>query len=164
VELSLVVAMSRSGLIGKGGALPWHLPRDLRHFRKLTWGKPIIMGRKTHEGLGRPLPGRTNIILTRQTDFRPAGCLVAHSREQAMTWARMTGGSEAMIIGGGETYRQFLPCSATIYLTLVEGDFVGDAYFPERLLDSPDWIRISEEVWEADARNPQNARFIVMKR
>jgi dihydrofolate reductase len=164
VELSLVVAMSRTGLIGQGGALPWHLPRDLRDFRKLTWGKPIIMGRKTHEGLGRPLPGRTNIILTRQSDFRAEGCLLAYSREQAIAHAQATGCTEAMIIGGAEIYREFLPDCGTIHLTLVEGEFVGDTYFPEPILDSPGWMRISEEFWEADPRNPQDARSIVLKR
>ena len=100
MKLSLVVAMSRDGLIGREGALPWRLPRDLKHFRQLTWGKPIIMGRKTHEALGRPLPGRTNIVLTRQVGFHAPGCLVARDRDQAIALARSNGSREAMIIGG----------------------------------------------------------------
>src|SRR4051794_24383070 len=87
VKVSIVVAMTRTGLIGREGKLPWHLPRDLKHFRQLTWGKPIIMGRKTHESLGRPLPGRTNIILTHQEGYSAEGCLVAHTADQAMELA-----------------------------------------------------------------------------
>src|SRR5262245_13367387 len=98
--------MSRDGLIGREGALPWKLPRDLKHFRQLTWGKPIIMGRKTHETLGRPLPGRTNIVLTRRVDYHTAACLVAHDRAEALQLASDTGANEAMIIGGREVYRE----------------------------------------------------------
>ena len=100
MKLSLVVAMSRSGLIGSAGGLPWRLPRDLKHFRRLTWGKPIIMGRKTHEALGRPLPGRTNIVLTRQADFQAPGCLVAGDRDQAIALAEATGSR------GGDDHRR----------------------------------------------------------
>ncbi len=100
MNLALVVAMSRDGLIGREGALPWKLPRDLKHFRQLTWGKPIIMGRKTHEALGRPLPGRTNIVLTRRVDYHAAGCLVAHDRAEALAWRRSHRGR------GGDDHRR----------------------------------------------------------
>ena len=95
MKLALIVAMSRDGLIGREGALPWSLPRDLKHFRRLTWGKPIIMGRKTHEALGRPLPGRTNIVLTRQPEVLAKGCLMAGDRTQALALAQATGSPEA---------------------------------------------------------------------
>src|SRR4051794_14963655 len=101
--------MTRDGLIGREGKLPWHLPRDLKHFRQLTWGKPIIMGRRTHESIGKPLPGRTNIVLTRREGYHADGCLVAHTADAAITLAAATGATEAMIIGGGEIYREFLP-------------------------------------------------------
>ena len=130
MKLALIVAMSRDGLIGREGALPWRLPRDLKHFRRLTWGKPIIMGRRTHEALGRPLPGRTNIVLTRQAEVLAKGCLVARDRTQALALAQATGSPEALIIGGSQVYEAFLPLKPTIHLTLVEGTFTGDAFFP----------------------------------
>jgi dihydrofolate reductase len=164
VQLALVVAMSRNGLIGRGGTLPWRLPRDLQHFRRLTWGKPIIMGRKTRDALGRPLPGRTNIVLTRQADYAAAGCLVAHSREQALALAEATGSAEAMIVGGRQVYGEFLPLCQTVHLTLVAGAFEGDAFFPAPLLDAPEWEVAHEEPWPADARNLHNAAYLVLQR
>jgi dihydrofolate reductase len=163
VNLALIVAMSRDGLIGRDGVLPWRLPRDLKHFRRLTWGKPIIMGRKTHQSLGRRLSGRTNIILTHQADFHAEGCLVAHTREQALELAEATGTSEAMIIGGSEVFRTFLPLCDSIHLTLVEESFEGDVFFPVPVLGSPDWKVIHEEKWPADAENPHDASYLVMR-
>ncbi len=163
MNLALVVAMSHDGLIGREGALPWRLPRDLKHFRKLTWGKPIIMGRKTHEALGRPLPGRINIVLTRRLDYQAEGCMVAHDRAEALTLAESTGAAEAMIVGGSEVYREFLPLHPTIHLTLVEGQFEGDVFFPAPILNSPGWKVIHEEHWPADATNAQDARYLVMR-
>jgi dihydrofolate reductase len=160
----MVVAMSRDGLIGREGGLPWHLPRDLRHFRRLTWGKPVIMGRKTHRSLGRPLPGRTNIILTRQEPFHAEGCLVAHTRDQALQLAAATGASEAMIIGGRAVYQAFLPLCRTIHLTLVEGTFEGDTFFPAKVLESPDWQVVDQERWPSDDRNPFDAVYLLLKR
>jgi dihydrofolate reductase len=162
VKVSLVVAMSRDGLIGREGALPWRLPRDLKHFRKLTWGKPIIMGRKTHESLGRPLPGRTNIVLTRRPDFRAEGCLVAIDRDDALLLAAATRAEEAMIIGGSEVFRDFLPLARALHVTLVEGQFTGDVYFPSPVLDSPTWTVIHEESWPADEQNPHPARCLTL--
>lgn len=163
MDLALVVAMSRDGLIGREGALPWKLPRDLKHFRQLTWGKPIIMGRKTHEALGRPLPGRINIVLTRRVDYHAAGCLVAHDRAEAIAQAEATGAAEALIIGGSEVYREFLLLDPIIHLTLVEGRFEGDVFFPAPLLNSPVWEVIHEERWPADAVNPHDASYLVMR-
>jgi dihydrofolate reductase len=162
--VELVVAMSRDGLIGRAGTLLWHLPRDLRHFRRLTWGKPIIMGRKTHQSMGRPLPGRTNIVLTHQEPFHAEGCLVAHSRDQALQLAAATGASEAMIIGGRAVYQAFLPLCRTIHLTLVEGTFEGDTFFPANVLESPDWQAVEQERWPADEQNPFNAAYLLLTR
>lgn len=164
VRVSFVVAMSRSGLIGREGGLPWRLPRDLKHFRGLTWGKPIIMGRKTHESIGRPLPGRTNIVLTRRADYEAEGCRVAGSVAEALDQARSTGAEEAMVIGGAEVYRALLSHCETMYLTLVEGDFEGDVFFPGKPLDSPDWRIAHEESWPADEANPHDARYAVLER
>ena len=129
MKLALIVAMSRDGLIGREGALPWRLPRDLKHFRRLTWGKPIIMGRKTTKR-SVVLPGRTNIVLTRQPGVLARGCLTAGDRTQALSLAQATGSQEAMIIGGSQVYEAFLPLQPTIHLTLVEGTFTGDVFFP----------------------------------
>jgi dihydrofolate reductase len=156
--------MSRDALIGREGALPWRLPRDLRHFRQLTWGKPILMGRKTFESLGRPLPGRANIVLTRRPDYHAAGCRVAHDREQALRLAEEAGAEEAMVIGGGQVYRDFLPLATTIHLTLIEGHFPGDVFFPEQVLDSPDWVTVHQEPWTADDQNPHEAVFLTLRR
>jgi dihydrofolate reductase len=164
MTFSLVVAMSRRGIIGRQGGLPWRLPRDLKQFRRLTLGKPIIMGRKTYETLGRPLPERTNIILTRQAGFHAEGCLVARTKEQAIEMARETNSPEVMVIGGSEIYRAFFPLCDTAHLTVVQGDFIGDVTFPEQLLDSPGWEKIHEEEWPADARNPHDASYIVLRR
>ncbi len=163
MNLALIVAMSRDGLIGRDGALPWRLARDLKHFRRLTWGKPIIMGRKTHEALGRTLPGRTNIVLTRQAEVVAGGCLIARDRAQALALAQATGSSTAFIIGGSEVYEAFLPLKPTIHLTLVEGAFTGDTYFPAAVLGSPEWTVLHEELWPADAANPHDASYLVLQ-
>lgn len=163
MKLSVIVAMSRTGLIGAGNALPWRLPRDLKHFRRLTWGKPIIMGRKTHQTLGRPLPGRTNIVLTHQADWAAPGCLVARDRDEAIALAAATGSAEAMIIGGSQVYREFLPLHPTLHVTVVEGDFEGDVYFPVPVIGSPEWIITHEERWPADEANPHSASYRIME-
>jgi dihydrofolate reductase len=164
INVSFVVAMAQDRVIGRGGELPWRLPRDLKHFRAITWGKPIVMGRKTHESLGRPLPGRTNIILTRRPGFEAPGCVVVGSIGEALDHARATGGDELMVVGGGEVYRDFLPTCSKVHLTLVEGDFQGDTFFPVDLLGSSDWRTVHEEVWEADEKNPHDSRYLVLKR
>lgn len=164
MDVSFVVAMSRGRVIGRGGELPWRLPRDLKHFRALTWGKPIVMGRKTHESLGRPLPGRTNIILTRRPGFEAPGCWVVDSMDAALDQARAAGADELMVVGGGQVYRDFLPLCSKIHLTLVEGDFEGDTFFPVDLLSADEWRAVHEESWEADERNPHDARYLVLER
>jgi dihydrofolate reductase len=164
VQLTLVVAMTRGRLIGRDGGLPWRLPRDLQHFRRITWGKPIIMGRKTHESLGRPLPGRVNIVLSSRADFHAEGCLVAHNVEEAVALAAATESPEAMVIGGCEVYLMFLPRCETMCLTLVEGTFDGDVYFPIDPLDSPRWQVIHREDWPADETNPHSATYFMLQR
>ena len=116
------------------------------------------------ESLGRPLPGRTNIVLTRRPDFEALGCVVVGSIDAALDQARATGADEVMVVGGGEVYREFLPLCSKIHLTLVEGDFEGDAFFPIDPLGSSDWRTIHDEPWEADERNPHEARYLVLER
>jgi dihydrofolate reductase len=129
MKISLIAAMAENRVIGNGPEIPWDLPDDLRRFRKITWGRPVIMGRKTFETLVGPLPGRMNIVLTRRTDFRPAGCLIAHDLESSLRLAEDA--EEVFICGGGELYRQAMPFADRIYLTVLHRDFGGDALFPE---------------------------------
>jgi dihydrofolate reductase len=153
VIISAIAAIGRGGVMGRKGKLPWTLPADLKRFRAITWGKPILMGRKTHESLGRALPGRTNIVLTRQSGYRAPGCLVAQTLDEALALAESCGAEEVIVIGGSEVFEVLVPRCERVYLTIVEGDFEGDTFFPVRMLDSPDWELVQEERWPADARN-----------
>lgn len=129
MKLSFVVAMSQNRVIGREGKLPWHLPEDLKYFKALTSGHPIVMGRKTYESIGRPLPNRRNIVITRQKDFQAPGIEIYHSVEEALT--DLHGESEVFLIGGGELFNLTLPRADRLYLTLIEKDIPGDVYFPE---------------------------------
>lgn len=162
--VSAIAAIGEGGVIGREGRLPWHLPDDLKRFRAITWGKPIIMGRRTFESLGRALPGRTNIVLTRRPDYRADGCVVAATPEDALSLADSTGAEEAVIIGGSEVYRQLLPLCDKVYLTIVEGQFEGDTFFPADALEATDWDVIHEEGRPADARNPFDIRYQILMR
>jgi dihydrofolate reductase len=138
--LSLIVARASNGVIGKDNQLPWHLPADLKYFKAVTMGKPIVMGRKTFESIGRPLPGRHNIVVTRNPDFSSNGITVVHSVEAAIAAAIEV--AEIMLIGGTELYKLSLPLADRIYLTEIHQDFDGDAHFP--VLESR-WREISRE-------------------
>jgi len=127
--VSIIAAMSSNRVIGRQGALPWHIPEDLRRFRELTTGHALIMGRKTFESIGRPLPDRKNIIVTRQPAYTAAGCLTAASLDEALRLAEPS--AEVFICGGGELYRQAMPFAARIYLTVINESVAGDTTFPE---------------------------------
>jgi dihydrofolate reductase len=166
--LSLIVAMSRDGLIGDGRGMPWHLPRDLKRFRKLTLGKPVIMGRRTFESLGRPLDRRVNIVLTRDHGYHAEGCLVAHTVPDAL-WLAMEHSptdeaAEFMVIGGGEVYRGTIGLCDRVYQTIVEGEFEGSTSFPIERLSEPDWRLVREESFPADDVNPHPHVFRVLER
>jgi dihydrofolate reductase len=129
--LSLVVAMSENRVIGVENRLPWHIPEDLKRFKKITSGHSIIMGRKTFESIGKPLPNRTNIVITRNKEYRVEGVVTCHSLQDAIEWAgRAPGSDEIFVIGGGEIFKEALPRAGRIYLTEVQWPFEGDAYFP----------------------------------
>lgn len=133
-KVSLIVAMSRNRVIGAQNKLPWNIPEDLKRFREITTGHPIIMGRKTFDSIGRPLPKRTNIVITRDSKRTIEGCLVVDSLERAIAEASaagIPGSDEVFVIGGGEIYRQALPRADRLYLTLVDCEIEGDAFFPE---------------------------------
>jgi dihydrofolate reductase len=160
MKVSIVVAMAANRVIGNNNQLPWHLPADLKHFKQTTMGKPILMGRKTWESIGRPLPGRTNIVITRDESYAAPGCLVVHSIEAAMQAAAQQ--DEVMVIGGAEFYRQVLPRADTIYLTRIHQDFEGDTFFPE--LDEAEWQEVARVDCDADDRNPYAYSFIRLER
>jgi dihydrofolate reductase len=158
--ISLIVAMDRNRLIGRGNALPWHLPADLAHFKSITMGKPIVMGRKTYESIGRPLPGRHNIVVSRNPDFSAPGCTVVASVDAALAAAGRV--PEIMVIGGAQLYAEMLPRAQRIYLTRVEAAFEGDAWFPA--LDTAVWRECQRAEHAPDDRNPCPYVFLVLER
>lgn len=158
--LSLIVAMAENHVIGRDNALPWRLPADLRHFRHITMGHPIIMGRKNFESIGRPLPGRTNIVVTRAKDFNAPGCLVVHSVDEALAAANTD--PEPFIIGGAELYAQTLEQVQKIYLTLVHAAIPGDVRFPALQWDA--WREKSRERHTSDAEHPFAYSFVTLER
>lgn len=158
--LSMIVAMGRNRVIGSEGSMPWRLPRDLKYFKETTMGKPVVMGRKTYESIGRPLPGRRTIVMTRKQGYEAPGCTVVHSIEEALL--ATCEAREVMIAGGADVYRQFLPLTHRIYLTCIDANFDGDATFPE--LSEGAWQTVWEEAHQADARNPYNFRFLLLER
>jgi dihydrofolate reductase len=160
MRISLIVAMAENRVIGRDNQLPWRIPADLKHFKALTMGKPIIMGRKTYESIGRPLPGRDNIVITGDTSYRAEGCQVVHTLEEAL---RSAGGAEeAMIIGGATLYRQTLKDADRLYLTLVKAQPEGDTWFPK--IEPQEWREIRREVHTADESNEYDYDFVVLDR
>jgi len=149
MSLSVIVALAKNRVIGLNNTLPWYLPEDLKRFKQLTMGHHIIMGRKTYESLGRLLPGRQTVIVTRNPDYKVDGAIVVHSLEQAISVS--SADSEAFLIGGAELYQQSLPLAKRLYLTMIDAEFEGDAYFPEIELDHWDLLEqqdlISQQGW-----------------
>lgn len=139
--ISIIVAVARNGVIGDRNRLIWHISEDLRRFKAITTGHPVIMGRKTYESLGRPLPNRINVVITRQADYRAEGCVVARSLEEAV--GRFDPAEEVFVIGGAQIYAEALPLADRFYLTRVEADYEGDTRFPE--WDAAAWTLRSEE-------------------
>lgn len=160
MNISLIWAMDENRLIGRQNALPWHLPADLQWFRKNTLGKPVLMGRKTYDSIGRPLPGRTNIVLTRQQDLSINGCTVVTSLEEAKHVVPQA--EEIMVIGGAEIYAALLPLAERLYITEVHATFDGDAWFPE--FDPRYWRETFRESRAADAENPHACDFVILER
>ena len=160
MTVSLVVAASTNNVIGSDGGLPWHLPDDLRHFKRLTTGNPIVMGRKTFESIGRPLPDRRNIVMTRDPDYMARGCDVVSSVREALDIE--ADADEVMIIGGGQVYRDFLPHADRIYLTHVQADVEGDTYFPD--IDEAGWRLVSSEPHAADEKHAYAFDVMVYER
>jgi dihydrofolate reductase len=163
MTISTIVGTGNNNEIGKGNDIPWYLPADLKYFKKITSGHPIIMGRKCFESIGRPLPNRTNIIVSRNPEFYIDKCILVHSVAAALSVAEEMGAEEAFIIGGGEIYIQGLPLSSKIYLTNIDINVPGaDVFFPQ--IDMNDWDLISEDTHKKDAKNPYDYTFKVLER
>lgn len=158
--VSIIAAVGRNNVIGLKNTLPWNLPADMEHFKQLTKGKPIIMGQKTFESIGKPLIGRTNIVLTLDKNFTPSGCQIAYSIKEALDIVKNS--KEVMICGGESIYRQFLPLADRIYLTLIEKDFEGDAFFPE--FDRSSWKEVERVENKPDRENPYKYTFLTLEK
>ena len=144
--ISLIAAVGKNNVIGTDNKLPWKLSADLKRFKAITSGKPVVMGRKTFESIGKPLPNRANIIITRDKNYKADGCVVVHSAEEALNAAK--GNAEIMIIGGEQIFKEFLPIANKLYLTIIDKDFEGDSYFPE--YDKSEWKEVSREEHEGE--------------
>lgn len=166
MQISMIAAIDKNRLIGNGPDIPWRLPADLRHFRDMTIGKPVVMGRKTFETLPKPLAKRKNIILTRNRNYAaPKECIVVHAVEDVIRTAEMlslNATSELMICGGGPIYAAFLPYASRLYLTQIHAVFEGDVYFPE--FDWNAWEEVSRTDHEADEKNPHEYSFLILER
>ncbi len=158
--ISIISAMARNRVIGKDNRLPWHLPADLQHFKQITMGKPMIMGRKTWESLPGLLPGRPHIVVSRNRDYIAAGARVVHSLEEAIRAAGEA--EEIMIVGGANLYAQALPRAGRMYLTFVEAEIAGDAYFPT--FDAAQWQERERQTCPADEKNPFACQFVRLDR
>jgi len=162
VKISLVVAADENNVIGNANKLPWHLPKDLKHFREVTTNHPIIMGRKTNEAIGRALPDRRNIVITRQKEYKMEGVEVVPSLDKALKEAAMGEGDEAFVIGGGEIFRLTMPIAQKIYFTRIHDTFDGAVTFPK--LETNEWKEVSSQRYEADEKNPHAYTFLVYER
>lgn len=158
-SISLIAAMANNHVIGRNNSLPWHLPADLNHFKNVTMGKPIVMGRKTFESIGKPLPGRQNIIVTHDKMYQATGCTIINSIDHIKL---VSDALEIMVIGGAEIYKQLLPQAQRLYLTYVHTDVTGDSYFPQ--WQANEWQEISREDHLADENNKYDYSFVILEK
>ncbi|MGW8248613.1 MAG: dihydrofolate reductase [Acidiferrobacterales bacterium] len=157
--ISIIAAMDDNRLIGSNNDLPWHLPADLQRVKQLTTGHSIILGRKNYESIGRPLPGRRNIVITRNPDFEAPGCVVVNSIKAALEAAA---GDDVFIFGGARIYEQMFDLAERMYLTKIHAAFEGDTWFPE--YNSADWREIERQDFNADEKNPYDYSFITLEK
>ena len=159
-SLSIIVAMAKNRVIGANNTLPWHLPADLKHFKTLTMGHHLIMGRKTFDSIGKPLPGRTSVVVTRNADYAPPGVVVANSLETALSACGTD--EEIFVIGGAEIYTQALELADTLYITEIKRDVAGDVSFPE--FDKKEWQEISREIHHQETPESLEYHFVEYRR
>lgn len=160
MSIAIIAALGNQRVIGYQNQLPWHLPADFKHLKLITMGKPIIMGRKTYESIGKPLPGRTNVIVTRNTNYQVAGCVIVNSLAQALQATQAE--PEVIIFGGTEIFKQALPLAQRLYLTWVHADFVGDTFFPA--WNEHEWCEIERQDFKADEKNSYDYSFVTLDR
>ena len=160
--ISFVVAAAKNNVIGKDNQLVWNLPNDMKFFKNVTWGMPVVMGRKSFDSLGKALPGRKNIVLTRQEDWKAKDVIVVKSMEEAKAAVKEMDVKEMMVIGGGEIFKMVMPEAKRIYLTRVDAEPDGDAYFPE--VDPAEWKLVSKKDHEADSKHAYNYSFQIWER
>ncbi len=160
MEIAIIVATDNNRLIGKDNDLPWKLSADLQYFKRVTMGKPLVMGRKTHESIGRPLPGRKNIVITKDARFTAQGCVVVNSIAAALEECADV--EEVMVMGGASLYEQFLPIATKLYLTKVHADLEGDTWFPE--WDERQWREVEREDHLADEKNQFDYSFVLYEK
>ncbi|MFT6902350.1 MAG: dihydrofolate reductase [Colwellia sp.] len=158
--LSMIVAHANNRVIGKNNDMPWHLPADLAYFKKTTLGKPIIMGRKTYQSIGRPLPGRKNIVISRDNNFQAEGVEVVNSVDAAL--ALVVDSAEVMVIGGGAIYQHCLAAAQRLYITHINADIDGDTHFPE--YDLTVWQKVASDIRPSDEKNPYQLNFSVYEK
>ncbi|GAC22817.1 dihydrofolate reductase [Paraglaciecola mesophila KMM 241] len=169
-KIAMVAAMANQRVIGLNNQMPWHMPADLKHFKRVTLGKPIVMGRKTYESIGRALPGRLNIVITSDQNYQLVDASIVHSCEQAIAVATSHMQNEGMpeleqevmVIGGGTVYQHFLPHANRLYLTFIDLDTPGDTYFPN--YSDGAWQEIESESNDPDEKNPHPYRFVTLAR
>ncbi|MCL4162276.1 UNVERIFIED_CONTAM: hypothetical protein GTU68_009340 [Idotea baltica] len=164
MKLAMIVAMAKNNVIGLNNDMPWHLPADLQWFKKTTLGSPIIMGRKTYDSIGRPLPGRLNIILSRDTELEIEGCSVVNSLEEALQTAKDADNTkdEIFITGGAHLYNKFLADTDTLYLTQIDAELDGDTFFPD--YTKYNWREVQRDEHQADDKNPHSLTFLKLER
>lgn len=158
-QISIIFAMDKNRVIGKDNKLPWHLPAELAYFKRVTMGHPIIMGRKTHESIGKPLAGRENVVVTRDPGYTATGCTVVHSVQEVLD---RFGDQEVFVIGGAQMMREFLPMTHKLYMTRIDHAFEGDTFFPE--INEREWRLISQEEGITDEKNPFPYHFLVYEK
>jgi dihydrofolate reductase len=163
MKLSMIAALSTNNVIGRDNQVPWHLRTDLKRFKSLTMGHHLIMGRKTYESVGRPLPGRINVVITRQTEYAPEDVIVVHSLEEAVRIAAKAGDQEAFIAGGAEIYAQSMHRADRMYLTRVHAEVEGDTWFPD-FDDVSEWKLTDSEHFDADEKNDFPFSFLTYDR
>ncbi len=162
MKISIIVAFGENREIGKDNKMLWHLPNELKYFKNTTWGMPIIMGKNTYDSLGKPLPGRENIVITRQQSFQAEGIVVVHSIEEAIAAAAKTDANEAFVIGGGKIYEQFLPLAQTLYITRVHASFDASVFFPAFSFD--DYNLVNAKACMADEKHAFDYTFQIWEK
>ncbi|MFM4972589.1 type 3 dihydrofolate reductase [Aeromonas veronii] len=162
MKISMIAAMAHDRVIGKDNQMPWHLPADLAHFKRVTLGKPVLMGRKTFESIGRPLPGRRNLVISRNPDYQAEGIEVVGSVEASLALLAGSSVEELMVIGGGHLYAEMLPSADCLYLTRIDLAVEGDTRFP--VIDDGQWQRVDCESHPADEKNPYPYSFEIWQR